>query len=40
MRTGSFSVRPAGGAKGCLLMLVVSVVASVALTLLVNLALR
>ncbi|MFL6204513.1 MAG: hypothetical protein ACJ739_04110 [Acidimicrobiales bacterium] len=40
MRLGRTEVRPLGGAPGCLLMLAVSVVASVLLTLLVNLAIR
>lgn len=41
MRIGrNVEVRPLGGGAGCLGMLVVSVVASVVLTLIVNLALR
>ena len=37
MRFGNVEVRPLGGALGCLLMIVISIVASVVLTLLVNL---
>jgi hypothetical protein len=40
MRMGDVDVRPLGGARGCLVMLVVSVLASVLLTLLLNLLLR
>ncbi len=41
MRIGrNVEVRPLGGGAGCLGMVVVSVVASVVLTLIVNLALR
>ncbi len=41
MRIGrNVEVRPLGGGAGCLAMLVVSVVASILLTLIVNLALR
>jgi hypothetical protein len=40
MRFGNFEVRPLGGAPGCLLMVLFSVVASVVLTVLLNLLLR
>jgi hypothetical protein len=40
MRFGRFEVRPLGGAVGCLLMILVSVAASLLLTLLLNLLLR
>jgi len=40
MRFGNLEVRPLGGGLGCLFMLLFSVVASVVLTLLVNLLLR
>jgi hypothetical protein len=40
MRFGNLEVRPLGGGLGCLFMVLFSVVASVALTLLVNLLLR
>ena len=40
MRIGDYDVRPLGGAPGCFVMLLVSVVASVVLTVLLNLALR
>jgi hypothetical protein len=36
MRLGNVEVRPAGGAVGCLTMLLVSVIASVVLTILLN----
>lgn len=39
-RRGSFEVRPLGGARGCLLMLLFSVVASVLLTVLLNAGIR
>ena len=39
VRFGNVEVRPLGGGVGCLLMIVVSIVLSVALTLLVNLIL-
>jgi len=39
VRFGNVEVRPLGGGVGCLLMIVVSIVLSVALTLLVNLVL-
>jgi hypothetical protein len=40
MRFGNVEIRPLGGGLGCLLMVVFSVVASVVLTVLVNLLLR
>ena len=40
MRFGNLEVRPLGGGLGCLFMVLFSLVASVALTLLVNLLLR
>ena len=40
MRIGDFEVRPLGGGLGCLAMIVISIVASVLLTLFVNLLLR
>jgi hypothetical protein len=40
MRFGEVDVRPVGGAPGCAVMILVSVVASVVLTVLVNLLLR
>jgi hypothetical protein len=40
VRIGDYDVRPVGGALGCLVMILVSIVASVALTVLLNLALR
>lgn len=40
MRLGNVEIRPLGGGVGCLLMIVLSIVASVVLTLLVNLILR
>jgi hypothetical protein len=40
MRIGRWDVRPLGGAPGCLLMIVVSIVISIALTVLLNLWLR
>ena len=40
MRFGGLEVRPLGGGLGCLFMVLFSVVASVALTLLINLQLR
>ena len=40
MRIGRWEVRPLGGATGCLVMILVSIVASVVLTVLVNLILR
>ena len=39
MRFGNVEVRPLGGAVGCLLMIVISIVLSVALTVIVNLIL-
>ena len=40
MRMGPYDVRPVGGAAGCLVMIAVSVLASVLLTVLANLLLR
>jgi len=40
MRMGDVEVRPLGGGLGCLMMILVSVVASVLLTVLVNLIAR
>jgi hypothetical protein len=40
MRFGNLEVRPLGGGFGCLLMVLFSVVASVVLTVLINLLLR
>ena len=40
MRIGDFEVRPLGGGLGCLAMIVISIVASVLLTVFVNLLLR
>jgi hypothetical protein len=40
MRFGNLEVRPLGGGLGCLLMVLFSVIASVVLTVLVNLLLR
>jgi len=40
MRMGDVEVRPLGGGVGCLMMILVSVVASVLLTVLVNLIAR
>ena len=37
---GGFRIRPLGGAPGCLGMIVFSIVASVVLTILLNLAVR
>jgi len=39
MRMGNVEVRPLGGGFGCLVMILISIVASVVLTLLVNLVL-
>ena len=39
MRIGDFEVRPLGGGLGCLAMIVISIVASVLLTIFVNLLL-
>jgi hypothetical protein len=36
MRVGNFEVRPVGGNAGCLMMILVSVVASIVLTLVIN----
>jgi hypothetical protein len=40
MRIGDLEVRPAGGGKGCLLMILFSILASVVLTVALNLLLR
>ena len=40
MRMGGFRVRPLGGAPGCLMMILFSVMASVLLTVCVNLVSR
>jgi hypothetical protein len=40
MRMGDVEVRPLGGGVGCLMMILVSVLASVVLTVLVNLIAR
>lgn len=40
MRFGNVEVRPLGGAPGCLVMILVSVVGSLLLTLLVNVLVR
>ena len=40
MRMGNVEIRPLGGAPGCLLMLLFSILASVVLTVIVNLILR
>jgi hypothetical protein len=40
MPRGNFQIRPLGGAPGCLTMILVSVVASVLLTVVVNLLVR
>lgn len=37
---GNFKIRPLGGAAGCLLMIVISVVASILLTILANVLIR
>jgi hypothetical protein len=39
MRFGNVEIRPVGGGVGCLMMLLVSVIASVVLTVLLNLLL-
>jgi hypothetical protein len=40
MRFGNVEVRPLGGGPGCLAMILISILASVVLTVLVNLLLR
>jgi hypothetical protein len=40
VRFGEWEVRPLGGAPGCLLMVLVSVIGSIVLTILVNLLVR
>jgi hypothetical protein len=40
MRIGNVEVRPLGGGAGCLVMILFSVIASVVLTVVVNLVLR
>lgn len=37
---GNFRVRPLGGATGCILMIIISIVASILLTIIVNALLR
>jgi hypothetical protein len=39
MRFGNIEIRPVGGAAGCLTMLLISIIASVVLTVLLNLIL-
>jgi hypothetical protein len=40
MRRGNIEIRPIGGGPGCVMMLLFSVVASILLTLLVNVIIR
>lgn len=40
MRIGNTEIRPLGGGPGCLLMILVSLLLSVGLTILLNLAIR
>jgi len=40
MRRGNVEIRPVGGAVGCVAMILVSIVASLLLALLLNIALR
>ncbi len=40
MRLGNWEVRPLGGAFGCLTMVLISILASIVLTVLVNVLLR
>jgi hypothetical protein len=40
MKLGKWDIRPLGGAMGCLAMILISVIASVLLTFLLNLLLR
>ncbi len=40
MRMGNMEVRPLGGAPGCLAMILISIIASVVLTVLLNLISR
>ena len=40
MRFGRVEVRPLGGGPGCLLMILISIIGSIVLTVLVNLALN
>ena len=40
MRIGDWEIRPLGGGPGCLLMILVSLVASVVLTVVLNFVLR
>jgi hypothetical protein len=40
MRRGNIEIRPLGGAPGCLMMILFSIVASVLLTILVNVIIR
>lgn len=37
---GNFRVRPVGGATGCLIMIIISIVASIVLTILANVLIR
>ncbi len=37
---GNFRVRPLGGATGCILMIIISIVASILLTIVVNALIR
>ena len=40
MRLGKWEIRPLGGGLGCLTMILISIIASLLLTVLLNLALR
>ena len=40
MRLGKWEIRPLGGGAGCLVMILVSILASIALTVLLNLLVR
>jgi hypothetical protein len=40
MKLGNWDVRPLGGTRGCLAMIAISIIASVVLTLILNLLLR
>ncbi len=40
MRIGNTEIRPAGGATGCLVMILISVVGSILLTVVLNVLLR
>ncbi len=37
---GNFKIRPLGGAAGCMMMIAISIIASILLTLIVNILLR